>query len=199
MENFGIDLNLRQGRVELVNAQGLMEGWAAHITGEYAWTPKAELPPEEQAKQPPREKGQALRSALRFRWLAPTQKYIKIVSANQPPVARLDFRKAQPEGRVQMNLELSGGDFTWRGLHLTEAAAKIDTAAEGDPWSRIEIPLLRLASGGGAATMSGHVDPGREHIVIKQLDSSLDLPAVVRQLSPNAVHLQKLRSEASGS
>lgn len=47
--------------------------------------------------------------------------------------------------------------------------------------------------------MSGHVDPGREHIVIKQLDSSLDLPAVVRQLSPNAVHLQKLRSEASGS
>lgn len=120
VENFGIDLNLRQGRVELVNAQGLMEGWAAHITGEYAWTPKAELPPEEQAKQPPREKGQALRSALRFRWLAPTQKYIKIVSANQPPVARLDFRKAQPEGRVQMNLELSGGDFTWRGLHLTE-------------------------------------------------------------------------------
>ncbi|WP_038170939.1 AsmA-like C-terminal region-containing protein [Verrucomicrobium sp. BvORR106] len=197
VEDFGIDLNVRQDRVELVRAQGLMEGWNALITGEYAWTSKADLAPEEQAKQPPREKGQALKSALRFRWLAPTQKYIKIVSKNQPPEARLDFRKAQPEDRVKMNLELSGGDFTWRGIHLTEAAAKIDTAAEGDPWSRIEIPLLQLSSGGGTATMSGHVDPGQEHILIKQLDSSLDLPAVIRQLSPNAVHLQKLRSEGT--
>lgn len=197
VKRFGIDLHVEQGRVDLVRAEGLMEGWAALITGEYAWIPSASMSPEERASQPPREKGQALKTALRFRWLAPTQKYIQIVSKNQPPEARLDFRKSKPEARVKMNLELSGGDFTWRGLHLTEAAAKIDTAAEGDPWSRIEIPLLELSSGGGKARMSGHVDPGKEHIVIKELDSSLDLPAVIRQLSPNSLHMQRLKSEGT--
>lgn len=195
VEAFSIDLQVAQGRVKLDQAGGLMEGWAALITGEYAWTPRSELSPEEQAATPPREKGQALQSALRFGWLAPTQRHIKVVSTNQPPLAHLDFRKGLPEDRVKMNLEIKGGDFTWRGIHFTEASAKLDTAAEGDPWSRLEVPLLRLASGGGTAELAGHIDPGKREVVINKLDSTLDLPAVIRSLSPQSTHLQNLTSE----
>ena len=195
VQNFGVDLHVEQGRVEVVKAEGLMEGWSALITGEYSWTPRSLLSDEEQAQKPVREKGQGLKSALRFRWLAPTQRYIKVTSQGQPPIAHLDFRKAQPEDRVKMNLELKGGDFTWRNLHLTEVAAKIDTAAEGDPWSRIEIPYLKLGSGGGAAEMAAHIEPGKEHMVVQKLDSTLDLPAVIRQLFPNSTHLNRLKSE----
>jgi hypothetical protein len=179
----------------VTKARGKMEGWDALITGEHVWKPRSQMTPEELAKLPPREKGQGLKSALRFGWLAPMQRHITVTAEGKPPMAHLDFRKAQPEDRVKMNLELSGGDFQWRGLHLSKAAAKIDTAAEGDPWARIEVPLLELSSGGGTAELAGYIDPRNEEIIIQKLSSTLDLPSVIRQLAPGSTHLQRLKSE----
>ncbi|MGB9473482.1 MAG: hypothetical protein WCE87_00250, partial [Candidatus Udaeobacter sp.] len=118
-------------------------------------------------------------------WLKSVKEWLKFHPEKDEPVLRMDAHSL-PDRGMDLTMTFDGTRFQWRGQQWDsmQVAVKIPVGREN---SLIDIDHVRIGHGGREAEIAGAFDSASRVIRISKFDSGIDVLALARAMTPDAV------------
>jgi hypothetical protein len=191
LEHLQLRLKIEPGRVSLRECRAGLFGLQLDSKGDYGLAPvtpaaNAQTPAAnaQTPAKPVPNKDRGILADVDLSWLASLKEWLAFKAEKSAPVLKVEFH-SRPGGGMDVASSLDGRKFEWRGQQwdLIDTAVK---ASVGDSPSPVEIEHFRLGCSGQTAELAARYDTAQGVIRISQLDSGIDVLALVRALVPGA-------------